>query len=325
MIPIFLVPAAEAHRPGLSYARIDGDTLSLTFARPELGMRLPVADLDAARVIIADATIDKASVTASGVPCEIGDPTVRDVQGDGIEIFARLDCPAGTRWQFTAAYLSDFEPGHRHYLEAAGQPIAVLDAGNPVVEFASLANRTDVAKQFLGLGVEHIWTGYDHLLFLFGLLLTAPTLRTMLLIVTGFTIAHSITLTLAALEIVHLPPGVVEPAIALSILWVGIENLWKPPARRRVLLTFLLGLIHGFGFAGLLIELGLPRTSLVLALFSFNGGVELGQAAIVAGVLPLFLWLRRFGWWEAKAIPALSVGVASAGAFWFIQRVFFDG
>lgn len=323
MISLFLIPYAEAHRPGLSYARVDGETLSLTFARPELGKRVPVADLDAARVLIADATIAKASMTSGGTPCEIGDPTIRDVEGDGIEIFASLACPAGTPWRFTAAYLPEFEPGHRQYVEAAGQPVAVLDASNTSVEFASVSNRTDVAKQFIELGVEHIWTGYDHLLFLCGLLLTAPTLRTMFFIVTGFTIAHSITLTLAALEIVHISPAIVEPAIALSILWVGIENLWKPPARRRVILTFLLGLIHGFGFAGLLIELGLPRASLALALVSFNGGVEIGQAAIVTVVLPLFLWLRRFLAWENRAVPAASVGVALAGAYWFVQRVFF--
>jgi hypothetical protein len=159
------------------------------------------------------------------------------------------------------------------------------------------------------------------LLRLLGLLLAAPSLRAMLLIVTGFTVAHSITLSAAALGLLSLPASLVEPAIAASIAYVGIENFWRPAPKRRVVITFLLGLVHGFGFAGMLAELGLPRDALALALVAFNGGVEIGQAVIVAVTLPILLWMRRFPWWEARAVPAASVGVTLAGMYWFVERV----
>jgi hypothetical protein len=157
--------------------------------------------------------------------------------------------------------------------------------------------------------------------FLFGLLLTAPSLRTMLLIVTGFTVAHSITLSAAALGLVTLPPAFVEPAIAASIAYVGIENFWRPAPKRRVAITFLLGLVHGFGFAGMLAELGLPRDALTIALLCFNGGVELGQGAVVLVTLPLLLWMRRWSWWEARAVPVASVGVTLAGRYGLVERL----
>lgn len=319
MLPA-LLPPAWAHRPGLSYAQIDADRLTLTFARPELGARVPVANLDEGRLLVAEATVAKARLSVGDAPCTLGEATVSEVESDGVQIVAPLDCPSEGPWRFDAAYLPEFEAGHRQFLEAGGVPVAVLDASRPTAEFAGVPDRWDVAGRWGGLGIEHIWTGYDHVLFLMGLLLAATSLRAMLLIVTGFTIAHSITLTLAATGIFTLSPSFVEPAIALSIAWVGIENLWKPTAGRRVAITFLLGLVHGFGFAGMLAELGLPANNLALALVSFNGGVEVGQAAIVAVVLPLLLLLRRTSWWERRAVPAASIGVALAGIYWFVER-----
>jgi hypothetical protein len=197
----------------------------------------------------------------------------------------------------------------------------VLDLAAPSVTTEGRHSRAEVAKRFLKLGVEHIWTGYDHLLFLLGLLIAASSLKTMLFVVTGFTIAHSITLSLAALGLVHVSPAIVEPAIAATIAFVGVENFFHPPARRRIVVTFLLGLVHGFGFAGMLEELGLPRGALATALVSFNGGVELGQAAVVAVALPILMQLRRVPGWERRVVPALSVFVAAAGVFWFVERV----
>lgn len=317
---LWLVPSAAAHRPGLSYARIDGDALTITVARPELAGKVPLDDLDAARLLVAGLTVDLATVDRGG-PCTLDEPVIRAVEGDGIEVRASLTCPGGTTGTYTAGFLGGLEPGHRHYVEAFGQPVAVLDAGHATTAFTGASDRTDVAMRFGKLGVEHILTGYDHLLFLVGLLLAAPGLRPMLFIVTGFTVAHSITLTLAALGVLTLSPALVEPAIAASIVFVGIENFWRPPPRRRVVVTFLLGLVHGFGFAGLLLALGLPTDALTLALVSFNGGVELGQAAVVALVLPLLLWLRRYPWWERVAVPVGSVGVALAGLVWLVERL----
>ncbi len=319
---LWFVPLAEAHRPGLSYARIDGHTLTITIARPELAAKFPVTDLQESRLLIADLTVDHARVNIGG-PCTIDAPEISAAEGDGVQIQSALHCPGGESGTYDADFLAQMEQGHRHYVEAFGQSVAVLDAGHTEVAFTGATDRTDVALRFGKLGVEHIWTGYDHLLFLFGLLIAAPSLRAMFFIITGFTVAHSITLTLAALGIVHLSPGLVEPAIAASIAFVGVENFWRPPPRRRVVITFLLGLIHGFGFAGLLIELGLPRDALALALVSFNGGVEVGQATVVALAMPILLFLRRYAWYERRVVPIASIGVALAGLTWFVQRVWF--
>ena len=318
---IWLFPYAWAHRPGLSYARIEGDSLVLTFAAPELQGLAPLTDLQASRLLLSAATIEKTEVLSDGVACTYGEATIHAVENDGIELRTTLDCPPGELRLYRANFLKDFEPGHRHYLEVAAQPIGVLDQGNLEATFTGVADRSEVAQRFLHLGVEHIWTGYDHLLFLAGLLLAASRLKDMLFIVTGFTVAHSITLSLAATGILVVPPEVVEPAIAASIVWVGLENLWKPPPRRRVVLTFLLGLIHGFGFAGMLAELGLPAGNLALALVCFNGGVELGQAGVVLVLLPILLLLRRQIWWERYAVPLLSLGVAAMGLYWLVERV----
>ena len=133
----------------------------------------------------------------------------------------------------------------------------------------------------LKLGVEHILTGADHLVFLLGLILVGGSLRSLVGVVTAFTLAHSITLALAALSIFAPSPRLVEPAIALSIAYVGVENLFVNDASKRWRITFPFGLIHGFGFAGALREIALPRAQLPIALVSFNLGVELGQLGVL--------------------------------------------
>ncbi|MSP56575.1 MAG: HupE/UreJ family protein [Myxococcales bacterium] len=319
-----LVSLANAHRPGLSYARIDAESLTITIAAPELAEKFPLTDLQESRLLIAELTVDRVRVDLGG-PCTIEEPVITAVEGDGVEVRSALVCPGGERGLYDAGFLSEMEPGHRHYVEAFGESIAVADIKNQQVEFTSHTGQPgqgggEVALRFGALGVEHIWTGYDHLLFLLALLITAPSVRAMFFIITGFTVAHSITLSMAALGLVHIPTAIVEPAIALSIAFVGIENYWRPPPRRRVVVTFLLGLIHGFGFAGLLIELGLPGDALALALLSFNGGVELGQAVVVAVAMPILLGLRRFVWWE-HAVPVISGLVALMGLGWFVERI----
>jgi len=325
LLALFVAPA-DAHRPGISYARVEPDSVTLTFARPELAALGPMDDVVASRVLIADGTLGKTTVTADGQPCTIGEPAVQAVAGDGVEIKASLACPAGKERSFTASYLDGMADGHRAYLDASGSAVAVLDRANASATFEQgVSDYGDVAKQWFGLGIRHIWTGYDHLAFLAALLLAAANLRQMLYIVTGFTVAHSITLTLAATGVFVLSPSITEPAIAVTIVLVGLENLAKPTPRRRLATTFCLGLIHGFGFAGLLQEIGLPRDALALSLACFNGGVEVGQATVVAVVLPILLLLRKRGWWEHKAVPALSLVVAAMGVYWFVERVFLGG
>lgn len=186
----------------------------------------------------------------------------------------------------------------------------VLSPTSGVVQFgAAQASRWTQFSQYLVEGIWHIWIGFDHILFLLSLLLPAVLVlnmrrwqgvsrfgtaaREVLWVVTSFTAAHSITLSLAALGLVSLPSRLVESAIALSVVLAAANNLWPVVENRRWLVAFGFGLIHGFGFASVLAELGLPADALVLSLLGFNAGVELGQLAIVAGFLPVAFWLRN--------------------------------
>jgi hydrogenase/urease accessory protein HupE len=183
-------------------------------------------------------------------------------------------------------------------------------------------------RKFVAAGVHHILIGPDHLLFLAGLLLLGGTTKQLLLIVTAFTIAHSITLSLAALGMVMPPAHAIEPAIALSIVYVGADNLLVSAGGRdtRAWIAFAFGLIHGFGFANVLREMDLPRRALGWTLFAFNIGVEIGQLMFVVLAASVFIWIRSRS--EAagrRLIVAGSLIVMLAGAFWFVQRVFFSG
>jgi hydrogenase/urease accessory protein HupE len=194
----------------------------------------------------------------------------------------------------------------------------------PVPARASLAQ---VARGYWVLGVEHIWTGVDHLLFVTGLLILAGSLRRVLLAITGFTIAHSITLSLSALRLVEVPVPPVEAAIALSILFLAREIARPHPeglaARYPLLVASSFGLLHGFGFAAALREAGLPVNELAIGLLCFNLGVEAGQIMFIAGVLGLVLVARRlFGAWLERRPRALAGYVLGIPAgFWFIERM----
>jgi hydrogenase/urease accessory protein HupE len=174
-------------------------------------------------------------------------------------------------------------------------------------------------QKFFKLGMEHIFFGFDHLCFLLALFVVA-TPRDLLKIITSFTLAHTITLLLAALNVVRLPSRLVESSIALTIVYVAAENLWPKPRPHRWALTFAFGLIHGFGFASVLESLALPSSGLIRCLLSFNVGVEVGQLVIVAAFLPLVLLLRnaRYGILTARII---SCGLATIGTAWFLDRV----
>jgi hypothetical protein len=201
------------------------------------------------------------------------------------------------------------------------------------VELASNSNAPNASpvsplfQKFLVLGVEHILLGFDHLLFLAGLLVVCRRFSSMAVIVTCFTLAHSLTLALAALNVVSLPPRVVEPLIAASIIFVAVENLVRheaPKGRWAVTLAF--GLIHGFGFASVLKEIGLGKdgTSLLVPLFSFNFGVELGQIAVAAVFLPVLWQLQKKPAFLRYGLPAISAGVALLGAYWLVERIFWS-
>jgi hypothetical protein len=177
-----------------------------------------------------------------------------------------------------------------------------------------------VSGSFVRLGVEHILTGWDHVLFLAALLLGGGDALALLTVVTAFTVAHSLTLALGVLGVVRVPERVVEAVIALSIAWVAVENVRGAPRARRWLVSFGFGLVHGLGFAGALQELALPAGRLAWALVGFNVGVEVGQAAALAALFPLLAWLRWLGW-ERRVVRASSAALAAVGVVWFVGRL----
>jgi HupE / UreJ protein len=198
---------------------------------------------------------------------------------------------------------------------------AILDARTPQTAFTGVkASRVKTAWTFIRLGIEHIFTGYDHLAFLLGLLVATASIGSLVRIITSFTLAHSITLALATFNLVILPTRLTESLIALSIAYVAMENLLDFRAMKRYYITFFFGLIHGFGFSNVLREMDLPKASLALSLFSFNAGVEIGQITFVVLIFPLVQDLVSSGWKRLK--PAVSIGVACLAVYWFVQRAF---
>lgn len=181
-----------------------------------------------------------------------------------------------------------------------------------------------VVVSYLRLGFGHILPkGTDHILFVCGIFLLAVRLRPVLLQVSAFTVAHTLTLALTIYGIVSLPPRIVEPLIALSIVYVAVENVATPALTPwRVALVFAFGLLHGMGFAGVLSELGLPRSQFVPALLSFNAGVELGQLAVIATLaLALALPFRHAPWYRRRIVVPGSLAIAAIGLYWFVERV----
>lgn len=188
--------------------------------------------------------------------------------------------------------------------------------------FDRMSSATQLAS-FIVLGIRHILTGYDHVLFLLSLLMLGGTLRQLVKVVTAFTVAHSITLSLATLNVVALPARWVESAIALSIMYVAAENLWRKDItlRQRWLVTFGFGLVHGLGFASILQGLNLPRANVAASLAGFNLGVEIGQIAIVTTAFLMLLALQRWSW-EPVFRRWVSAGAIVLGLIWFVQRAF---
>ncbi len=183
--------------------------------------------------------------------------------------------------------------------------------------------RSEVARTYLALGFTHILPkGTDHILFVLGIFLLSVRLRPILLQVTAFTVAHTLTLALTIYGVVSLAPRIVEPLIALSIVYVAVENILTPQLRPwRVALVFGFGLLHGMGFAGVLSEQGLPRSEFLPALLCFNAGVELGQLSIIAIAFVLVgLPLRNKPWYRRRIVIPGSILIAAIGLFWFVQR-----
>jgi hydrogenase/urease accessory protein HupE len=226
-----------------------------------------------------------------------------------------------------------YDPQHQTFVNMyEGETLTsqlILDGNHPHLEYFAGTRQgvLAVVKKFIPSGIHHILIGPDHILFLVGLLLLGGSIRQLMLVVTSFTIAHSITLSLAALNIVTPPARLIEPAIALSIVYVGADNILAKGGRDvRVWIAFTFGFIHGFGFANVLREMELPARALGWSLFSFNFGVEIGQLLVVVMVASALAALKSRSEWAGRHLAmAGSVVVILAGAFWFVQRVFFPG
>lgn len=332
-----------------------------TFARADALRLLPRLDADddghlsAAELARADAlgllargVVDRVAVSVNGPSstsaiCPGTLSSAGLVEEDGLVVRARYDCPhAGSTVAIDARILGDLGTDHRQLAQGSGatRSEATLDAAHAVfVLVPSAAVATEPVSQpprpregsparasflrYVALGVEHILTGYDHLAFLLGLLLVRARLRDLAWIVTAFTLGHSLSLALAATGLVVPSARFVEPAIALSIVYVGLDARFGfgAGARGRWKITLPFGLVHGFGFASALTELGLRRAAVPRALVGFNLGVEAGQLAVVALLVPLLGGLRRSPRFETTVSPLLAWGLVVAGAAWFVLRV----
>jgi hydrogenase/urease accessory protein HupE len=250
-----------------------------------------------------------------------------------VRLQLRCQSPSSAGTVGVRAALFPYDPNHQTFVNIyEGQDLRsqlILSRSHSRLEYfvGSRQGTFAAIRKFLPEGIHHILIGPDHLLFLVGLLLLGGSIRKLLLVVTSFTLAHSITLSLATLGSLMPPARLIEPAIALSIVYVGADNLLSRGGRDiRAWIAFIFGFIHGFGFANVLREMDLPRQALGWSLFSFNVGVEIGQLLVVVAVAYGLLALRSRSEWAGRRVAfAGSVFVIVAGAFWFIQRVFFPG
>jgi hydrogenase/urease accessory protein HupE len=348
---LFLTLPTQAHDPGLS-------TETVTVEDQKIEVLLGFAKQDAMFILPATANsteigtpegfqavrVEIESAAASGLGFYLGEEcvvplktTARLKDSKNLEILLQFRRTNARQLRLLSTFLERFPLGHRQFLSiqtVTGPTLAeaMLSAKKnsfqinlPVVATSTVSSRKDPSfLEFLKLGVEHILTGYDHLLFLFGLMVVCRNLRSILSVITRFTVAHSITLALAALDIVRLPARIVEPMIAASIAYVGIENLFRgdsPKWRSLIALSF--GLVHGLGFADALRELGINsgRFGIVVPLVGFNLGVEVGQLCVAAIVLPILWNLRRNPLFGSRWVPFCSVAIAFVGSYWMLKRI----
>ena len=284
---------------------------------------------------LADMVRERLEITVDGSRLDVAvwsDPEPLP-ERQSVSLRARVELEGAPGRIDVEAVMFPYDPQHQTFVnvydEGALTAQAILSGGDPRYEYfvGSTQGTLAVIQRFVPQGIHHILIGPDHLLFLVGLLLLGGSLRRLLLVITAFTIAHSITLALAVLDVVRPPGNIVEPIIALSIIYVGADNLLVRGGRdMRVWIALVFGLIHGFGFASVLREMGLPTGALGWSLFSFNLGVEIGQVAVAVVVASALTWLRARNEKVGRQLAvAGSVGVIAAGTFWFVQRVFFSG
>lgn len=352
---LLLAPQAYAHKPSDSYLQLTptdrGFTgewrIALRDLEPAVGL-----DRDGDRKItwgevrtrhndIATYALARLKI-ASSSPCEIhaGSQLVDDLSDGAYTVLPLVvTCENNVApWTLDYSLLFDIDATHLGLVTLRGPDAPQTFALSPQNNRAVLAGGAPSPwQQFTTMareGVWHIWIGFDHILFLLALLLPAglraarardeqtgwaPMLKDVLTLVTAFTVAHSITLSLAALKIVSLPPSLIETTIALSIVVAGLR-LRYAIARPVAWIAFGFGLIHGFGFANVLADMQLPSGSLALSLFAFNFGVELGQCAIVLLALPLIKYAQQHRFYEQTFVPVAALLIAAVGIAWSVER-----
>lgn len=333
---LLIASTVSAHDPGLSALDVSVSrgtmVVSLSMARTDAALVVPTHDANAGKRLI--------SLTREAIRVSIDGERLASINEE-----ASIDAAgARVRMTFAVRHLSDraarlivtsdvpkrLARGHRELLIVyIGDGITAQKLLDERSDSLTVDLRQDVdgsrntAWSFLKLGNQHILSGYDHLLFLAGLLLAAATTRQLIALLTAFTVAHSISLALVVLAGVHLPASIVEPLIAASIAWVGVENLVGVTHRRRWLVVFGFGLIHGFGFAGALSDLGSGSNAMDVAnaLFFFNAGVESGQLLVAVAILPVLWTIRSGTLWQSKLQPLCSVLITIAGGYWLFVRL----
>ncbi|MEI2723610.1 MAG: HupE/UreJ family protein [Verrucomicrobiota bacterium] len=342
-----------AHEVGLSSATWQWQTNqlegTLTFAVRETEELVPLDrdrdgrvspdEFSLGRDALAATIATNCQISLDGVPVEPGDIRCQLDSSNNVDVVLSFPKLQGKELELDFLVIRLLTPGHRMFFslrDPTGQTIAErllnqnstrvlvqFDTDTPAAPATSPAPPPSFAG-FLKLGVEHILTGYDHLLFLFALLIVTRNFMSALQVITCFTVAHSITLGVATFDLLHVSSRIVEPLIAVTIIYVGLENVWKHgDPHGRWMLTFAFGLIHGFGFASVLRELGIGARAggVAMPLLAFNLGVELGQIAVAAIALPLIWQLRKKELFLRYGVPACSILVALAGAYWLVQRL----
>ena len=342
---LFIARSASAHQAGLSrgeYKVLGSDVdASLVFSNSEVSAaiaaldldhdgRLSMADLDAEHDEVTKVFVEPLVIRADGEPCPSHLVDARIDSADGILVAVKYACShAPALLTIDVGFLDRLTSTHRHLAEITNgsrleERVAIPANHILDIELAAIPVAKAGPSVFVPLfkmGLDHILTGYDHLVFLFGLVVIGGRKRSLLAVVTAFTVAHSISLGVATLGIFSPSPTLIEPAIALSIAYVGVENFFVKNAERRWHITFPFGLIHGFGFAGALREIALPHAQVPLALFAFNLGVEAGQLGVLALILPPLHFARKNKWFREKGTKLLSGAVVVAGLTWFVFRV----
>jgi hypothetical protein len=328
------VTGVRAHDPGLSSLEVNitSDTITATLSMSPADVKLLLSDTGMPQTQALETLArDAIRISVANQPLRVA---TAEVEGGDSGVNVRLSFASRSDREVRLTVSSDvprrLARGHRELVVVMvdGRPVSevMLDGGHhPVTVELVVASPSAASKawSFLILGIAHILSGYDHLVFLAGLILAACTVRELLVALTAFTAAHSLSLAMVVVGGVHAPPSIVEPLIALSIAWVGVENLLRKRGGGRWWVVFGFGLVHGFGFAGALLELGFGSSArgVGVALLSFNVGVETGQLVAAAALLPVVYAIRSRPAWRTRLVPACSMLIVLAGGYWFVARL----